>query len=50
MDKDVTDTQTHTQDCYRAIRKDEILPSAAAWIELESIMPNEANPPKTNII
>ena len=29
---------THTLKCYLAIKKDEILPSAAKWMNLENIL------------
>ena len=31
-----TDTHTHTVGYYRAIKKDEIMPLVATWMDLES--------------
>ena len=36
-----THTHTHTMEYYRAIKKNEILPSATTWMELEGIMFSE---------
>ena len=36
-----TDTHTHTMDYYSAIKKNEILPFAAIWMDLEGIMLSE---------
>ena len=33
-----THTHTHTHECYAAIKRNEILPFAMMWIELEGIM------------
>ena len=45
MDKDVvyiyTYTYIHTMEYYLAIKKNEILPFATMWMELEGIMLNE---------
>ena len=35
---------------YSAIKKNEIMPSAATWIDLEIIIPNEVRNRKTNTI
>ena len=32
---------THTMECYSAIKTNEILPFAATWLEVESIVQNE---------
>ena len=36
-----THTHTHTLEYYTAIRKNEILPSATTWMDLEGIMLSE---------
>ena len=36
-----THTHTHTMDYYSAIKKNEILPLATMWMELEGIMLSE---------
>ena len=45
MDKDVlythTHTHIHTMEYYSAIKKYEILPFAATWLDLEGIMLSE---------
>ena len=51
MDKDVvythihthTHTHTHTMGYYMAIKKNEILPFATTWMELEGIMLSEVS-------
>ena len=35
---------------YSDIKKDEIMPSAATWLDLKIIIPSEVNQTKTNII
>ena len=35
---------------YSAIKKDEIMPSAATWKDLEIIIPSEGSQTKINII
>ena len=40
----------YTIEYYSAIRKNEILPFAATWMDLESIIPSEVRQRKTNII
>ena len=40
----------HTMEYYSAIKKDEILPFATKWMELEYIMLNEISQKNTNII
>jgi len=34
---------THTQNCMLAIKKNEIMPSAATWVDLETIILSEVN-------
>ena len=41
---------TYTMESYSAIKKNEILPFATMWMELEGIMLNEISQRKTNII
>ena len=36
-----THTHTHTMECYSAIKKNEVLPFAATWVDLEGIMLGE---------
>jgi len=38
-----THTHTHTQEYYSAIKKNEILPFAMTWMEVESIMLSEVS-------
>ena len=45
-----THTHTHTMEYYSAIKKDEILPFATTWMELEGIMLGEISQTKTKII
>ena len=40
----------HTQEYYSAIKKNEILPSAATWMDLEIIILSEGSQTKTHII
>ena len=47
MDKDVA--YIYTVEYYSAIKKNEILPFATTWMELESIMLSEISQRKTNI-
>ena len=41
---------THTEKYYSAIKKNEILPFAITWMDLESIMLSEINQRKTNTV
>ena len=45
-----THTHTHTMEYYLAIKKDEIMPFAATWMDLEIIILSEVSRAKTNII
>ena len=38
-----THTRTHTEEYYSVIKKDEILPSATTWVNLEDLMLSEMN-------
>ena len=38
-----THTHTHTMEYYSAIKKNEIMPFAATWMELETIMLREVS-------
>ena len=40
----------YTVDYYSAIKKDEVLPFAATWMDLEIIILSEVSQTKTNII
>ena len=40
----------YTMEYYSAIRKHEILPFAAIWMDLENIILSEVNQRKTNMI
>ena len=40
----------YTMECYSAIRKNEILPFATMWMELEGVILSEISQRKTNII
>ena len=39
----------YTMECYSAIKKDEIMPFAATWMQLEIITLNEVSQTKTNM-
>ena len=39
----------HTMECYSATKRNEILPFAATWIDLEIIILSEVSQRKTNI-
>ena len=45
-----THTHTHTPDYYSAMKKNEIRPSAATWMDLDVITLSELSQRKTNII
>ena len=45
-----THTHTHTMENYLAIKKNEILPFATKWMELECVMLSEISQRKTNIM
>ena len=40
----------YTMEYYSAIKKNEIMPFAATWVDLENIILSEVNQRKTNII
>ena len=40
----------HTMEYYLAMRKNEILPFAATWMELEGIMPSKISQRNTDIL
>ena len=51
MDKeDVVYIYTYTIEYYSSIKKNEILPFATMWMELEGIMLSKISQRKTNII
>ena len=45
-----THAHTHTMEYYSTIKKNEILPFATTWMELEGIMLSEISQKKTKII
>ena len=45
-----THTHTHTQEYYSAIRKNEIMPFIATWMDLEIIILSGVSQRKTNVI
>ena len=45
-----THTHTHTMEYYSAIKKNEIMPFAATWMDIEIIILSEISQTKTNII
>ena len=48
LDKDVV--YIYTMEHYSAIKKNEIMPFAATWMDLEIIILSEVSQTKTNII
>ena len=44
-----THTHTHTMEYYSAVKKNEILPFATTWMELEGFMLSEISQRKTKI-
>ena len=46
MDKE--DAYIHTMECYSAMKKNEIMPFAATWVDLEIIILSEVSQKKTN--
>ena len=40
----------HTMEYYSAIKKNEVMPFAATWMDLQRIILSEASQTKTNII
>ena len=51
MDKeDVVYIHIYTMEYYSAVKKNEILPFATTWMELEGIMLSKISQRKTNII
>ena len=45
-----THTHTHTMEYYTAIKKNEIMPFAATWMDLEIIILSEVSQKKTNTV
>ena len=52
MNKDVVCVcvYTHTKEYYSAIKKDEIVPFAATWMDLEFVILGEVSQTKRNVI
>ena len=40
----------YTIDCYSAIKKNKIMPFAATWMELETLIPTEVTQRRTNTV
>ena len=40
----------YTTECYSAIKRNEIMPFAATWMELESVIKNEVRQRRRNIV
>ena len=45
-----THTHTHTVEYYLAIKKNDIMPFAATWMDLEIIILSEVRQGKTNVV
>ena len=45
-----THTHTHTMEYYSAIKRSDMVPFAATWIDLEIVTLSEVSQRKTNII
>ena len=45
-----THTHTHTLEYYSAIKRNDMVPFAATWIDLEIVTLSEVSQRKTNII
>ena len=45
-----THTHTHTQGYYSALKRNEILPLTATWMDLKNIRLNEISQRKTNTV
>ena len=45
-----THTHTHTMECYLAIKKNEMMPFAATYMNLEIIILNEVKKRETNTV
>ena len=45
-----THTHTHTEEYYSAIKKNEIMPFAATWVDLEIIILSEVSQTEKDIL
>ena len=43
-------TYIYTMEYYSTIKRNEIMPFAATWMDLEIVIPSDASQTKTNII